>query len=95
MRTLILISALALAGLVSNPVVAQQRGSYSENCGQYSVGVGDPVSKVRRACGVPFRIVPLENRFGAGVGERWEYERQTGMVLFTISGGKVVRIDRV
>lgn len=95
MRTLILMFALASAAALPSPAAAQQRGSYSESCGQYSVGVGDPVSKVRRACGQPFRVVQLQNRFGAGVGERWEYERQTGMVLFTIQGGQVVRIDRV
>ena len=92
MRTLIATLALA-AALSTSP--AQASGSHSESCGQSVITVGDVITKVRRACGEPWRIVQLENVFGAGVGERWEYERTTGMVQFWIQGGRVVRIDRI
>jgi hypothetical protein len=95
MRTLIVALVLSLAAnLIAMPAHASG-GSHTESCGQSVVRVGDPITKVRSACGEPWRIVDLQNRFGAGVGERWEYERDTGMVQFWIQGGKVVRIDRI
>jgi|GEM_PF-5163451 hypothetical protein len=48
-----------------------------------------------RTCGKPFRVVTLVNAQGADLGERWECERQTGRVLFVISGGRQVRIERI
>jgi hypothetical protein len=92
MRTRFAILALCAALAAS---AAHASGSHTESCGQSVITVGDPITKVSRACGEPWRIVPLENVFGAGMGERWEYERTTGMVQFWIQGGKVVRIDRI
>lgn len=94
MRTLIATVALAFA-LAASPPAHARGGSHSESCGQSVITVGDVITKVRNACGQPWRVVQIENVFGAGVGERWEYERQTGMVQFWIQGGKVVRIDRI
>jgi hypothetical protein len=87
MRTFacLLLSALAA------PVLAQSYSS--ERCGSSVVTVGDPVTKLR-ACGKPWRIVTLVNDKGAAVGERWEFERDTGLALFVVSGGRVVRIER-
>ncbi len=93
MRTLIAAAILA-AAVAASPAQASG-GSHTESCGQSVITVGDPITKVRNACGEPWRVVQLENVFGAGVGERWEYERTTGMVQFWIQGGKVVRIDRI
>jgi len=93
MRTLLITLALA-AAFAASPTRASG-GSHSEACGQSVITVGDVITKVRNACGEPWRIVELQNRFGAGVGERWEYERTTGMVQFWIQGGRVVRIDRI
>lgn len=92
MRTAIIATVLALAALLATAPAA---ASYSsESCGSSVITVGDPITKVRSACGEPWRIVQLQNALGAALGERWEYERTTGMVLFTIQGGRVVRIDR-
>lgn len=92
MRTLIATLALA-AALSTSP--AHATSASSERCGSNVITIGDPITKVSNACGQPWRVVQLENVFGAGVGERWEYERTTGMVQFWIQGGRVVRIDRI
>jgi hypothetical protein len=94
MRILIITLAIA-AAIAASPAAQARGGSHSEACGQSVITVGDVITKVRSRCGEPWRIVQLENVFGAGVGERWEYERTTGMVQFWIQGGRVVRIDRI
>jgi hypothetical protein len=83
---------LILALLLASPLVAAR--DYTHRCGQAVISVGDPVTKLRR-CGDPWRVVQLENRLGAAVGERWEFETRSGVVLITVQGGKVVRIDRI
>lgn len=92
MRTLIALLALA-AAIGASP--AHASGASSERCGSSVITLSDPITKVRNACGQPWRVVDLQNRFGASVGERWEYERTSGMVQFWIQGGRVVRIDRI
>lgn len=55
---------------------------------------GDSVARLRQVAGVPDRIVTLENRFGAAVGERWEYDRPDGqLVAFILRGGRIVAIQ--
>ncbi len=93
MHRALLLYALPLA-LLLTPLWSTATPSHSEACGQSVITVGAPVTKLR-ACGEPWRIVTLVNEQGGAVGERWEYERQTGLVLFTVQGGRVVRIERV
>jgi hypothetical protein len=58
------------------------------------VAVGDNIAQLVERAGKPDRTVPLENGFGAGVGERWEYYLRDGkMVSFYISGGHIYNID--
>lgn len=83
---------LSLALLL--PALASASPSHSERCGQSVITVGAPMTKLR-ACGTPWRIVTLVNEHGAAVAERWEFERDTGLALFTVQGGRVVRIERV
>lgn len=64
-------------------------------CGQRVASIGDSVAALRSRCGEPDRIVQLVNVYGAGVGQRWEYDRQNVTVLFTITGGRVTAIDEV
>jgi hypothetical protein len=64
-------------------------------CGQRVVSVGDSTAALRSRCGEPDRIVQLVNVYGAGTGQRWEYDRRNATVLFTISGGRVTAIDEV
>lgn len=86
MRTLI------LALLLASPLAAQAQ-DYTHRCGQSVISVGDPVTKLKR-CGEPWRVVELQNRLGAVVGERWEFETRSGVVLITVQGGRVVQIVR-
>lgn len=59
------------------------------------IAIGDSTGLLIQRAGQPDRVVQLENRFGAGVGERWEYYFRDKQVSFTISGGRVTRIDQV
>ena len=53
---------------------------------------GDSVATLVQRAGQPNRIVPIENKFGAVIGETWEYYIDRKMVSFVISGGKVLSI---
>lgn len=64
-------------------------------CGQRVVSVGDSTAALRSRCGEPDRIVQLVNVYGAGTGQRWEYDRRNATVLFTVSGGRITAIDEV
>ncbi|MGL6205720.1 MAG: hypothetical protein ACRC2X_15510 [Giesbergeria sp.] len=57
------------------------------------ISVGDSTGALINKGGQPSRIVQLENRLGAAVGERWEYHLRGKTVSFEIHGGKVSRID--
>lgn len=53
---------------------------------------GDSVAAVIQRAGKPDRVVQLQNEYGAGVGERWEYYFGTKLVSLVISGGRVIEI---
>lgn len=58
------------------------------------VGTGDTVAELVQKAGKPDRRVQLENRYGGGTGERWEYYLANGrMVSFIIHDGRVLLID--
>jgi hypothetical protein len=58
------------------------------------VSVGDSIAALVQRAGKPDRTVQLENAYGGGVGERWEYYLPGGkLVMFTIPGSRVVAID--
>jgi hypothetical protein len=57
------------------------------------VAVGDSTGKLAQVAGKPDRVVSLENRYGAVVGERWEYDIDGKTVGFTIQDGKVEKIE--
>jgi len=82
---------VAIALLLALPLVAQAFDTYRFDA--RVVAVGDSTGRLVQAAGQPARIVQLENEYGAVVGERWEYDIDGKTVGFTISGGKVVRID--
>lgn len=54
---------------------------------------GDSVAAVIQRAGKPDRIVQLQNEYGAGVGERWEYYFGNKLVSLELSGGKVISIS--
>ena len=51
------------------------------------------VAEVIDRAGQPSRTIQLENVYGAGVGERWEYYRGKKQYNVWLSGGKVVKVD--
>src|SRR3546814_18781436 len=82
---LLIASLLALAMM---PAMAD----FSFRFGDGVVITGDsPGTIVRKAGRQPDRIVQLENRHGAAVGERWEYYLDNKQVNFEIREGSGVR----
>lgn len=59
------------------------------------VGTGDSTAALIQKGGQPSRIVTLENRRGAAVGERWEYYLGNKQVNFTVHDGRVTRVDEI
>lgn len=87
MRILLATALLLVAG------AAQAFDTYSFPRG--IVSVGDSTAALIQKGGQPSRIVTLENRRGAAVGERWEYYLRDKQVNFTIHGGRVTRVDEI
>lgn len=85
MRRLTLAAALLL-------VVASATAAETYRFRNGVVSVGDSVAGLMQRAGAPTRTVQLENRYGAAVGERWEYYIDGKLVAFEISGGRVLRI---
>jgi hypothetical protein len=82
-------------GLVLGAMPMRAPATDTHACGQRVVSVGESIASLRAKCGEPDRIVQLVNVFGAGTGQRWEYDRRNATVLFTVSGGRVTAIDEV
>jgi hypothetical protein len=55
--------------------------------------VGDTAVHALDLLGKPLFKEPVENEFGAHVGERWQYKRDEHVVIITIIDGKVADID--
>lgn len=87
MRKLIFVIALALAAA---PALAD-----TYTVGQRVITDGDSVAKLIETIGQPDRIVELQNKYGAAVGERWDYYRDGKTVQFTVSGGRILSITEI
>lgn len=57
------------------------------------ITTGMSTAEVIDRAGQPSRTVQIENRYGAGVGERWEYYRKGKQFDIWMSGGKVVKVE--
>jgi len=57
------------------------------------VSVGDSTGALIDRAGQPSRVTPIQNGFGATMGERWEYYLRGKTVAFVISAGKIQRIE--
>ncbi|PWK85904.1 DUF2845 domain-containing protein [Fulvimonas soli] len=57
--------------------------------------VGDSASRVVKLLGQPAYKEPVQNRYGAYRGERWQYERDGRVVNVVIVGGKVGAIEEL
>jgi len=85
----LLASALVLAA-------APAAADFSFRFGDAVVATGDgPATVIRKAGREPDRIVQIENRRGAVVGERWEYYLGDKQVNFEIRDGRVVDIQEL
>jgi hypothetical protein len=57
------------------------------------ITTGMSTAEVIDRAGQPSRTIQLENVYGAGVGERWEYYRKGKQYDIWLAGGKVVKVD--
>lgn len=86
MRSLLLISLLALS-------LGVQAGQ-TLRVGQQVLTVGDIAAHAIALLGTPTYKEPVQNKYGAYLGERWQYTRDKGQVIVvTIIAGKVADID--
>lgn len=85
-----LLSALLLCVLAA-PVLAFDSYAFPRGV----VSTGDGTSALLRRGGRPDRIVTLENHRGGAVGERWEYHLRDKQVNFTVTGGRVVKVEEI
>jgi len=54
---------------------------------------GMSVAEVRQKIRKPDNVVQLQNGFGAGIGQRWDYYEGKRVVMLTIASGQVVDIS--
>ncbi|MGY3039824.1 hypothetical protein ACVWWQ_001447 [Rhodanobacter sp. TND4EL1] len=86
MRTLILSLLLVFS--------ATAQAGQTLRIGQQVLTVGDTATRAMALLGTPGYREPLENKFGARVGEQWQYAREGGhVIVLTIINGKVGDID--
>lgn len=57
------------------------------------VSVGDSTGALVQRAGEPSRRTPIENKFGAQLGERWDYDLRGKTVTFVIRDGKIQSIE--
>ncbi|MCX7512779.1 DUF2845 domain-containing protein [Frateuria sp. STR12] len=86
MRKLLLGVVCALAWLTASPW-AHAGNTY--RVGSRVLTVGDSAVFTRSLLGDPQYKEPIEDRFGAFRGERWQYQVDGRMVTVTIMAGKV------
>lgn len=84
-RTLIAI-ALAAASTVA---LASETIRIDSRIISHGMSTAEVIDRV----GQPSRTIQLENGYGAGVGERWEYYRGKKQYSIWLQGGKIVKVD--
>jgi hydrogenase maturation factor len=86
MRRLLLIPLFALA--------LTAHASDTLRIGQQVLSVGDTAAHAIDLLGTPAYKEPLQNEYGAFLGERWQYSREQGHVVeVTIIAGRITAID--
>ncbi len=80
-------------GILLALVLAVPAWAQSVTFGSRLVVVGDSVAKVFDVAGKPDRIVQLQNRYGAAMGERFEYYRGGKTISITIARSKVIDVS--
>ena len=83
---------LLLAGLLAISLDAW--ASETLRVGQQVLAVGDTAVHVLDLLGQPLYREPVENKFGASLGERWQFHRDDDhVVTVMIVAGKVASIE--
>lgn len=86
MRRLLLVPLLALA--------LTAHASDTLRIGQQVLSVGDTAAHAVDLLGTPAYKEPVQNRYGAFLGERWQYNRDRGHVVeVTIIAGRIASIE--
>ena len=86
MRRLLLVPLLALGLSV--------HAGETLRVGQQVLTVGDTATHAIELLGKPSYKEPVENVYGAMLGERWQFPRENGqVVIITIINGKVASIE--
>ena len=86
MRRLLLLSLLALSLNI--------HAGETLRVGQQVLTVGDTATYAIELLGTPAYKEPVENAYGAVLGERWQYKRENDQVIIvTIINGKVASIE--
>jgi hypothetical protein len=86
MRRLILIPLLTLA--------IAAHASSTLRIGQQVLSVGDTAVHAIDLLGTPAYKEPLQNEYGAFLGERWQFSMDKGhVIVVTIVAGKVASIE--
>lgn len=81
----------AIAGVVLLAMGSTQAKSVT--FGSKLVVVGDTTGDVFNVAGKPDRIVEVQNRKGAVIGERFEYFRRGKTIALEIRNGKVTAVS--
>jgi len=63
--------------------------------GSRIITTGMSTADVIDRAGQPSRTIPLENVYGAGVGERWEYYQGRKQYNIWLQSGRVVRVEEL
>ena len=82
-------------GILLALVLATPAWAVSVRFGSRLVVVGDSIAKVLDVAGKPDRIVPVENKFGATVAERFEYYRGSKTISITVKEDHVIRVREI
>lgn len=86
MKQILIAAALALASTIAT---ASETIRIDGRIISHDMSTAEVIDRV----GQPSRTIQLENGYGAGVGERWEYYRGKKQYSIWLQGGKVVKVD--
>ena len=81
--------ALSLALLLASSTALAD----SYNFGMRVITDGDSIGKLVEVAGKPDLVTPIQNGYGAQIGEKWTYFRDGKTIVFTINtSGQILSI---
>ena len=88
MKQILIAAALALASTIAS---ASETIRIDGRIISHDMSTAEVIDRV----GQPSRTIQLENVYGAGVGERWEYYRGKKQFSIWLARGKVVKVEEL